>query len=299
LAKQKLDLIKAVTIRSAAPEGGAAMGKPEETPAETQGDAETAEVAALKKQLRETQGQLADARKRVVELEARVKEPASAPVVRTPTETTLDLYTQREVMYESEYLTAGREVERLGARLGKLTDVMSNYEPLRQGYLKLTRDLAAQQAEVDLWVKRLVEVQMSLAAEAAKHRTHLTQVELAQEQFVPSAPKLSYVLAFAFVGGLVFSAGLLFLNWLVGRISARWKCLRGIHAVFNDTAIAGRLMRRVLCSVGYLVLLVALFLATLNITLRLEYPEAHREWKSAPVSFLWNRVAEVVPQDLM
>jgi hypothetical protein len=124
-------------------------------------------------------------------------------------------------------------------------------------------------------------------------------VELAQEQFVPVSPKLLNVLAFAFIGGLVFGVGRLVLVWLVGRLSTRWECLRGIDAVFNDTAIAGRdyplrrLIRWVLRPVGYLVLFLALWAATLNIYLWLESREDYNKWRLSPVDYMAAKAARI------
>lgn len=125
--------------------------------------------------------------------------------------------TIQETTAQSEYQMATNELERLQARQVALQNIMNNYGPVRQEYLGMIKEVTDQQAEVDRWQKRRTEVQMALAAEAAKHRTHLTQVELAQEQFKPSSPKLLYVLALAIVGGLAFGGGLVFLTNTVDR----------------------------------------------------------------------------------
>jgi uncharacterized protein involved in exopolysaccharide biosynthesis len=266
-------------------------------------------VVAMKKQIADLDKRIADLKGRLPELENRFRESLKGPVVgQTLTEGTVDPNRQRDVelqqanlvmqeaMAQSEYQMATKELERLGARLAKLEVSMSNYGPVRNEYLGILKEVADQQAEVDRWQKRLAEVQMDLAAEAAKYRTHLSQVELAQEQFRPSSPKLPYVLALAIVGGLAFGGGLVFLTNMVDRSittteeAADHFSLPVLGTIGEITNSRQRVHRKVLRwglgPVAVLAAVLAIGAATLNITLWLNSREDYDKWKSSPVDYL-------------
>jgi uncharacterized protein involved in exopolysaccharide biosynthesis len=275
-------------------------------------------VVALSKQIEDLDNRIAKAKARMPDLENRVRESRKGAVVGPTlavTESKPDPTRQRgmelqqanlaiqETMMQSEYQSASNELQRLEARLVKLQDSMSNYGPVRHEYLALIKEVADQQAEVDRWQRRLTEVQMALAAEAAKHRTHLSQVELAQEQFRPSSPKLLYVLALAILGGLAFGGGLVFLaNMLDRSITTAEEAadhfgLPVLGTIGEITTASQQRRRKVLRwglgPVAALVAVAAIGLATLNITLWLESREDYVKWKSSPVGYVADEAVRI------
>jgi uncharacterized protein involved in exopolysaccharide biosynthesis len=288
-------------------------------------------AVALKKQIDDLDKRIVEAKARMPDLEKRVTERRDlerrlgsgrdgAVAGATPADVTLDPLRQRDVelqqanlvmqeaMVQSEYQMATKELERLQAHLTKLNDSMSNFGPVRNEYLGLLKEVADQQAEVDRWQKRQTEVQMALAAEAAKHRTHLNQVELAPEQFRPSSPKLLYVLALALVGGLAFGGGLVFLINTVDRSiatteeAAEYFALPVLGTIGEITTPAQKARRKILRwglgPVAALVVVLAIAFAALNITLLLDYCEQYDEWKSSPARFVTAKIGNLFNKNL-
>ena len=272
-------------------------------------------IIALRKQIENLDKRIATAKGRVSDLEKRFKE--SQPLAIQPplsSDASGDLVRQRDTQMhqarlvmeastaQAEYQMATNEIERLEARQAELQKVMANYGPVRQEYLGILKEVADQQAEVERWQRRLNEVQMALAAEAAKHRTHLNQVTLAQEQFSPSSPKLLYVLALALVGGLAFGGGLVFLTNVVDRSittteeAASHFGLPVLGTIGEITTASQRARRKMLRwglgPVLALMVVLAIGAAALNITLWLTHREQYDKWKESPVRFVMTKIGE-------
>jgi uncharacterized protein involved in exopolysaccharide biosynthesis len=353
LAKQKLDQIRVILGRSAAPEGDGAA-------AESEGDGSAAasalsaereykdaaqdlarlqdqqqqyqrsldesrtllhmtekhpRVVALRKQIDNLDKRIAELKVRLPDLEKRLREsragalvgPASGDSVLDPArqrdqELLQANLTIQETTAQSEYQMASNELDRLQSRLTALQGILANYGPVRQEYLGMIKEVTDQQAEVDRWQKRQTEVQMTLAAEAAKHRTHLSQVELAQEQFKPSSPKLLYVLALAIVGGLAFGGGLVFLTNTVDRSITTTEeaaahfdlpVLGSIGEIMTAPQRARRKMIRWgLGPVAAVVVALAIGAAALNIALWLNSREQYSQWRASPVQFVVSKIGD-------
>jgi uncharacterized protein involved in exopolysaccharide biosynthesis len=205
-----------------------------------------------------------------------------------------------ETAAQLEINLTNNELARLKDRRDGLTKVLEEYVPKRQEYVEIVKKVTDQQAEVNRWQTRLTDVQMALAAEAAKYRTHLKQVELAQEQFKPSSPKLVYVLLLALVGGLAFGSGLVFLVNTVDRSVSTTEeavdCfglpILGIvgEIVTPKQKTRRKMIRWGLGPVAALLVVAAIGVAAMTITLWLNDREKFEDWKHAPASFVWNEV---------
>lgn len=205
-----------------------------------------------------------------------------------------------ETAAQLEINLTNNELARLKDHREGLQKVLDEYVPKRQEYVELVKKVTDQQAEVNRWQVRLTDVQMALAAEAAKRRTHLSQVELAQEQFKPSSPKLFYVLALALVGGLAFGSGLVFLVNTVDRSVSTTEeavdCfdlpILGIvgEIVTPKQQVRRKMMRWGLGPVAALLAVAAIGLAGMSITLWLTDRDGFDEWKRAPASYVWDGV---------
>ncbi len=205
---------------------------------------------------------------------------------------------------QSEVEMDDKELERLQERVNAVQLLVANYAPVRQQYLELSKNVEELDAKKKSWQDRLTGVQMALESEVADRRTHLEAVQLAEKQFLPSSPKLLYVLGFALAGGLAFGGGLVF---LVERLHHSVFTTQEADAHFNLPVCGvigeivtpwqrrGRKVRRWLLEpVGGLILLAIVGFVSLNIVLWLRHPEEHQEWKSDPVGFVVDGAHKVV-----
>jgi uncharacterized protein involved in exopolysaccharide biosynthesis len=159
------------------------------------------------------------------------------------------------------------ELERLQARQSLYQNLMANFGPVRQEYLKLTADLAQQEAKTKEWETRLSDVEMALAAEVAKRGTHLNAIQAAQPQYRPESPELWAVLVIALIGGV----------------------LTGVACVVRPIRFSPR--GRLLLTLALLVAMVGTGLSMMSSVLWLEYPDEHERWKAAPASYLAAKAA--------
>ncbi|MFO8013614.1 MAG: hypothetical protein R6X20_09955 [Phycisphaerae bacterium] len=197
---------------------------------------------------------------------------------------------------ESEYEMADKELERLQRQLKDYETYLARYAPIREEWVRISQRHRDLTQEKESWEQRLRDVEMSLAAEVAKRRNRLEQVQLAEEQRKPSSPKLHYLLGFALVGGLAFGGALVFLANLTDRsvwtpqdaekvfgvpvcgtigeiIPPRTRFWRGIQRFAIEPGVA-------------LLLLAAVGIGCMHVTLWLQYPERFEQWTTDQVGFL-------------
>ena len=197
------------------------------------------------------------------------------------------------------------ELARLQNRLDTIQNLIGNYGPVRQRYMELIRKTAEAEIEKKNWQERFSEVEMALSAEVAKRRTHLNAAQLAQEQFVPSEPKLSTMLGMALVGGLMFGGGLVFLSNLLDRSVADPRDAEAhfglpVYGVIGEIVPpptrAWRNVRRFAIEpVVGLVLLAGIGIAALNVALWLQNPVEYAQWTAAPLAYLGELAGKVWP----
>ena len=210
-----------------------------------------------------------------------------------------------------EWTLATREHHRLEqdlamakAQRDDLVALMANYAAIHQRWEELNSKVAEREKELKIWQDRRNEVQISLAAEVAKKRTHLETVQAAQEQFLPSSPKMSYILGGAMFAALAVGAGwVLLLNLIDRTIPTTDKAMEffdlPIHGVIGEIVSAkqrrNRRLRRLLLSPAiYGVALVCIAAAGLSVILRLQFPDQYPQWQSDPLTFLYDKGAEAV-----
>jgi hypothetical protein len=184
--------------------------------------------------------------------------------------------------------------------------LMADFAAIRQQYVEVTKKIAEQQAELTGWQSQLSGVQMSLAAEVAKKRTHLKAVQAAQEQFLPSFPALPLVLGFSIGGALAFGIGLVFLANMFDRTISTTDGLAEefgvpVHGVIGEIVLPKQRRRRRLVSCGVAVVLVFAMAcvagAGMSIFLKLQLPpERYTQWHAAPGTFLYQTAVQPVVQ---
>jgi len=188
----------------------------------------------------------------------------------------------------------------------KAEALMSNFAPIRQQYVEITKKIAAQEAELASWQGRLSGIQMSLAAEVAKRRTHLEAVQAAQEQFLPSWPPLLLVLGFSIGGALAFGIGLVFLANMFDRTISTTDGVAEefglpVHGVIGEIVLAKeRLKRRLLSWVAVPAVLalavVCVAGAGLSIVLWLKYREDYARFHATPATYIYQDVVQRAAQ---
>jgi len=112
---------------------------------------------------------------------------------------------------EAQIDVTGKERTRIAKRIDPLVKLMKNFTPIRMEYMWIVEKITKEEAELDKWTQRFNGIQMDLAAEVAKKRTHLRTVQSAEEPTDPD-PLLDIrggavtttvgVLAMALFGGL-------------------------------------------------------------------------------------------------
>jgi predicted nucleic acid-binding Zn-ribbon protein len=186
----------------------------------------------------------------------------------------------------------------------KAEALMANIAPIRQKYMELAKKIADTQAELAGWQKRLSEIEMSLAAEAAGKRTHLAAIQPAQEQFLPSSPALLMVLGFSIGGALAFGVGLVFLANMFDRTISTPDGVAEefglpVHGVIGEIVLAKerrkrRLLNWVAVPAVLAVVVVCVAGAGLSIVLWLKYPEQYTRLHAAPVAYLYQDVVQAI-----
>jgi len=175
-----------------------------------------------------------------------------------------------------------RAAERVARRLVKLQALEAEFGPKVQQRPEMNEKIEKEQAELARWQERLARVEAALAAETARRRTHLTVVQAAREQFLPSSPRLMPLLLWGSAGSLL--AGL-----VAGSLSAVRRIVRRRKA--PPPPPRGRLAR-IAGGVFVVILLIAIAVATSSLVLRFHHPLLYDEWQSGRLAFLWRCLVE-------
>jgi len=204
---------------------------------------------------------------------------------------------------EAEVEMTDSELERLDARLAGYHALIREFGPIHQQYMQLVKKLTDAQDELKTWQQGLRKVDMQLAAEVAKRRTHLNAVQTARQPLRPSFPSLLLVMGLAGGGGIAFGCGLIFLaNSLDRTIATTEEAARHfgvpIHGVIGEILtpyqkLARRWKRRILGPATALALAAALGLSTLSIVLFLQSPETYKHWRASPPRFVHQKITEI------
>ncbi len=203
---------------------------------------------------------------------------------------------------ESDVQVISEELERLQQRLRSYQSLVADSGPVRQEHLEIIRALEEQQAEARRWQQRRTDVQMALAAELAKRRTHLDAVESAQRARRPLFPRLWMILGLAVIGGLAFGGGTALFADAVDRSVVTMEDAAQyfgvpVHGVIGEIATVHqravqRFKRWIVAPAISLIVLSVLGLSGLSVVLRLQYPEKHREWKILAPGGVYQKAVE-------
>ena len=204
---------------------------------------------------------------------------------------------------QSEYEVVAGEMERMHRRLGSYQDILANSGTTRQNHMQIERVLEEQTAEANRWQKRLMDVQITLSAEKAKRRTHLSAVQLAQKPGKPFFPPLTTVICFALGGGVAFGYAVVFLYSAMNRSVTSAEDAGKffgvpVHGVVSkimtaEQSISRKLWRHACTGAISFVVVSALGISAMSIVLRLRYPEYYKQWCRSPQRFVCQQAAKL------
>ena len=175
-----------------------------------------------------------------------------------------------------------RAAKSVAKRLVELQALEARFAPKVLQYREMKQEIKDERVELALWEKRMTEVQATLSAEVAKRRTHLQAVQAAEEQLLPTSPRLRPLLLWTLVGSV-----------LVGIVVSILPTMRRMISGGKAPPVkpGGRLVR-VACGVLVVILLVAVAAGTFSLVLKLHHPPLYGEWQSDPLAFLWRILME-------
>lgn len=266
-------------------------------------------LAAARRAMTESHPKIIDLRRQIEGLRARLAEtPPEAVIQRIydKSDRPGSELAMRIADAEAEVDQYGKQLQAMQNRLTAYQRILVNFGPIRQQFLEITDKQRKAQDERDEWQKKLNGVQMSLAAEVEKRRTHLETVEPARQQFRPSSPKLLMVLGLALAGGAAFAGGVVALAQMMDRSIARPEDIRrqfgipvlGIvgEIVTPKEETVRRVRRWVLRPLLFLAVLVVVSVASLSVVLRLRYTDKYRDFIRQPVRFVVRQAGLVANQ---
>lgn len=203
-----------------------------------------------------------------------------------------------EIQLGAEIGMTDQELRRDTKLLETYLGLQNNLAPIQQSLVEKNKLIDDAQVELKRWQGRLTEIEMSLAGEIAKRRTHLTAVETAKQQGIPSSPTLTFVLGSTLGGGLAFGALLAFLCNAVDRsIRTTDEAAREfnlpVHGVIGEIiSPARRASMRAglfLSSMMVAIVMAILALRVFGVVLWLHYPEMYAQFGRSPFQLIWSR----------
>ncbi len=205
---------------------------------------------------------------------------------------------------KSELAAAKNDIQRLEGLMSEYDKAWANFAPVRKDYLALLNKYDNAREEADHWNERLKSVQIGLAAAVDHRLTRLKAIQPAQEQYIPSSPRLSAVLALAIVGGLAFGGGLVFFAKVLDRSIGMPKeaCeyfQLPVHGVIGEIIVpsqrAKMMFRKWFVTPAVsVVLVVTLILSMTSAITRLRNPKKYNEFWNSPTAFVANEVAPAI-----
>lgn len=244
-------------------------------------------------------------KEKIVQLEKQIKETPEEAVLQTIYNRGRDAnaYGAQIIAAQSDFETAGREISRLNKERKGLDVAIEQYASARQEYIRLDANVKKEEVEHENYQKRLTVVKMTLGAELAQDRTHLTPVQAALEQSRPTSPPLLLLLGFAILGGLAFGGGLIIVSNMLDRgISTTEDAIKYFNlpvcGVISEIVLSsqrtGRWVKRwVVGSAVTVIVLVTLSVATFSTVLWLRYPHRYTKWQESPIGFVGQNVADL------
>ena len=239
-----------------------------------------ADPAELPGRIKQTEANLEDLRLEKTNAEMKlaqlrvVKRGSTAPSIRSSKATKEPAHqTPREMeiaVAKLKLRTVDKKVKQLGARLRSLEELLRNFTSISKEHRRIKKNLRMAAHELEGYQDEFLVVGKKLAAEAARCRTHLDTLEVAEPGAPPVSPTLGWLLLVILCAGGV-----------LGIILAIWP-------------IRLRLTGRIVVTVLLLVLLLAAGVGALGVTLWLHYPDQYEQFTADRIGYLVDWVPKLI-----
>lgn len=189
-----------------------------------------------------------------------------------------------------------RNLTRLESLLPAYESLWANFGPLRQEYLQFNETLEDQRKMAQRWHERLEDTELALAAAVNNRLTYLKTVQPAHEQLFPSWPKMAHVIGMTLAGAAT-AVGLMLLaikaldrSIMTPEDASKFFSIP-VHGVIAEivpvrTLAIRRIKRWTIRPMVVVLLVIAMGLAAMSITLRLNNPRKYMEWREAPLHYV-------------
>lgn len=214
----------------------------------------------------------------------------------------IDTFAAQAAAAQAQIELLEQRLEYARSRAEGYRDQQDNQNQHRAAYADLIEKVENAEDETQSWRGRLNQVEMALAAEAAKRRTHLETVERARRQYLPSSPNFVKLLAVSLGGGLIAASALVFGLTLMDRTIATSDgaekyfdvpCYGSIQEIVTlrerDTR---RLMKWLVWPAVSAVLIAVIVYLTTALFLRLKRPDEYQLWEQSPTVLLRDLMEE-------
>jgi uncharacterized protein involved in exopolysaccharide biosynthesis len=214
----------------------------------------------------------------------------------------IDSFAAQAAAAQAQIEIVEQRLEYARTRAEGYRDQQDNQNQHRAAYADLIEKVDNAEDEAQSWRGRLNQVEMALAAEAAKRRTHLETVERARRQFLPSSPNLLKLLAMSLGGGIIAGGALVFGLTLMDRTISTSEgaeklfdvpCYGSIQEIVTLRERATRrLMNWLLWPAVSAVLIGAILYLATSLFLRLKRPDEYKLWQQSPTLLLQDIMEE-------
>lgn len=214
----------------------------------------------------------------------------------------IDTFAAQAAAAQAQIELLEQRLEYARSRAEGYRDQQDNQNQHRAAYADLIEKVENAEDETQSWRGRLNQVEMALAAEAAKRRTHLETVERARRQYLPSSPNFVKLLAVSLGGGLIAASALVFGLTLMDRTIATSDgaekyfdvpCYGSIQEIVTLRERATRrLMKWLVWPAVSAVLIAVIVYLTTALFLRLKRPDEYQLWEQSPTVLLRDLMEE-------
>ncbi len=207
----------------------------------------------------------------------------------------------------SQLAAAQADVEALAKRVeyrkitvNELKRLLGQYPGVHKRYVVIETEYKEIKDLTDTYRRKLRDVTDKMHAEAEDRRTLLTQVRMAEMQYIPSSPKLKMLFAFAIIGGLGVGGGLAFLLSImdpkisdIDPLSQEFDM--PVFGTISELTTVGvrakrKLRKIILIPTISVVLFVVLVISAITTYWWLLIPDEYAMWQDAPIGYLFEKL---------
>lgn len=158
-------------------------------------------------------------RRRLEEIDAKIKETPTEAVIGTdqsPNQSRMAAEQQVQ-MLEGTMVALSRQVEELAQQTEEYEVRNRNLFVVRNDYVKIEREYAEAQQQLEFWENNLRQTSVALRAEIGQRGVRLSVIQRAPDMARPSEPTLAGIIGMALVLGLGVAGAVIFLSEVADR----------------------------------------------------------------------------------